>query len=201
MKFAIILGLVGCMLSVQSNAQNPQEGNIRFNKADRNGVIANYSTSQSITEQTVVNKLAVAGLTKKSKTKGYMLYKQVNWPAITPETVDVYVKVGGNKKKSTVSLLVAKGYDNFISSASDATAMNNMKEFLNSLPQDISAYNAELVLKAQEKKVAAAKEEYERSMRKTNEAKKQQQEHDKAKEEKLKKLEEEQNKLQQMKTP
>lgn len=201
MKFAVILGFIGCLMSVRSSAQNPQEGTVRFNKADRNGVVANYSSSKTTTEQTVVNKLAVAGIMKKSRKKGFWIYKEVSWPAITPETVDVYVKVGGNKKRSSVALLVAKGYDNFISSASDAAAMNNMKEFLNGLPQDISAYSADLALKAQEKRVAAAKEEYERSLRKTNEAQKQQQEEDKAKASRLKKLEEEQNKLQQMKTP
>lgn len=201
MKFAIISGFIGCMMSLQASAQNPQEGNIRFNKADHNGVTAEYSSGKTITEQALVNKLATAGLTNKSKKKGFIMYKEVSWPAITADKVDVYVKVGGNKKKSNVSLLVAKGYDNFITSASDAQAVTNLKDFLNTLPQDVTAYNADLALKAQEKKVAAAQAEYERSHRKTEEAAKQQEQEDKAKEAKRKKLEEEQSKLQQLKTP
>jgi hypothetical protein len=65
-----------------------------------------------------------------------------------------------NKDNSTLTLLISKGYDNFASDSSDATLINNGKQYLNGIRDMIAAYDLELQIQAQEDAVAKADKKY-----------------------------------------
>lgn len=201
MNLRTFAGLIAALIcSFTLKAQNPQEIPVRYNGTEKSGVAAAYDYSKDLTEQTLETKLKAAGLTRKSRKDGFTYYKEATWPAITVDKVDVYVKVTGNSKSAAVSILVSKGYDNFITSATDAQAILNLKNFLSALSEDIAAYQKELELKAQQEKVAAAQRAAEKSARDAERAAKKQEQHAKQQAKDQKKLEEEQKKMQNLKT-
>jgi septal ring factor EnvC (AmiA/AmiB activator) len=67
--------------------------------------------------------------------------------------------VDGKGDKSTVTLLVSKGYNNFISQATDEETVKRLKMFLNDFLNDAAAYNLRLAIKRQEEVVQQAEKD------------------------------------------
>lgn len=143
-----------------SFAQNAHEGRVKFMKGDQNAIIADYDLPREVVEDALKERLEKSGLGKKSTEKGFMAYKGKVWSEISPDKVDVYAKVEGKSDKSTITMLVSKGYDNFISSASDADNVQKVQAFLNSFLRDAKAYQLRLAIAAQEEIVKKAEKDY-----------------------------------------
>ena len=143
-----------------SFAQNAHEGRVKFMKGDQNAIIADYDLPKNIIEDALKERLEKAGLGKKSSEKGFMAYKGTTWAEVSPDKLDVYAKVEGKDSKSTVTMLVSKGYDNFISSASDAERVQKVQNFLNSFVNDARAYQLRLSIAAQEEVVKKTEKDF-----------------------------------------
>ncbi len=113
--------------------QNAHETEIKFKKAKQNGVVAEYNHSAKDVENTIRKKLADEGFPKLKSSGGFLTLTGVQWNNISKEKLDVYIKVDGNKSKSTASILLSKGYDNFVTSQKDPHTIDNIKGFLNNL--------------------------------------------------------------------
>jgi len=142
-----------------SYAQNAQEGRVSFMKGDQNAVVAEYDLPKNIVEDALKERLEKAGLSKRSSEKGFMAYKGAIWTEVSPDKVDVYAKVEGKGAVSTITLLVSKGYDNFISSATDPEKVQKVQAFLNSFIKDAKLYQLKLSIAAQEEAVKKAEKE------------------------------------------
>jgi hypothetical protein len=144
------------------NAQGAHDANIRFGKVDRSGLIAEYPFSKGITENALRARLEQAGLGKPKSDKGFMSFQAVKWAGLSETQFDVYAKVDAGKgdKLSTVILLVSKGYDNYVSAASDPDISAQLKTFLNSLLPDIRAQQLLADIDVQEDLVRRAEKEY-----------------------------------------
>jgi hypothetical protein len=91
---------------------------------------------------------------KYKTSEGFILYKNVVLFSIAGNSnVDLYFKVEGKKNISTVYMLVSKGYNNFVSSSSDAEIAKNIKTFMTNLQTDIYNYNLKLQTDAIQKDV------------------------------------------------
>ncbi|MEO6831856.1 MAG: hypothetical protein ABI378_05935 [Chitinophagaceae bacterium] len=123
--------------ATSSFAQTPKAATVRYDKTDRPGLVITYPFSDKIVEAALRNHLDKDGFTKRSSRKGFDIYKAQNWDEISGKLVDVYTNVDGRKGTSTVSLLVSKGYDNFVTAANDSAMFGKMKIFLSSLLTDI----------------------------------------------------------------
>lgn len=121
-------------LTFSLQAQNATEGKISLLKADQPCVQADYNVSEDLLEEVISDKLAQYKIKKGDKVKGgFRVYKGVSIAEISDDKIDLYVVTSGKNNNSKASILVSKGYDNFVSSASEPDMVEKMKTFLNSL--------------------------------------------------------------------
>lgn len=163
MKKLIVFISTVLSLSFAATAQNAREATVKYMKGDQNAVIAEYNAPVKVVAEALKNKMSKAGLGKSKSSKGFTTYSGTLWQEVSNDKVDVYYKVVAGKKNqpTTVQFLVSKGYDNFVSSATDATAVNNLKNFLNNLNDEIRLVQFGLDIKAQEEIVKKADEKNE----------------------------------------
>lgn len=159
------------MTAMTAMAQNAREINVKFKNAQQPAVIADFMADDDFVEDALKEKLATEGFGKKSSESGFQSYKAVQWGRVSSEKLDVYIKVDGKKGKSTVTILAAKGYDNFISSAKDASATGKIQEFLNSFSTYVNtrksiATQESMVKKMEDEnaKLVKSKEEFEKKL-------------------------------------
>lgn len=144
------------------HAQSAREVQIKFNKLPQPALVAEYNYPASIMEAALKTRLERAGLGSGSSSKGFLTYKGVNWSEVSSDKLDVYARVDGKGEKSTVTLLLSKGYDNFISGSTDAVTMERAKTFLATLVSAAAAQSLTLAIATQEETVRRAeKEQYE----------------------------------------
>ena len=142
------------------HAQGAHDAAIRFGKAERPGLLADYPYSKGLVENALRARLEKSGLGKPSSDKGFASYQGVSWVEMAPGQVDVYTKVDGKGNQSTVMLLVSKGYDNYVSTASDEAMSARLKVFLNALLPDIQAQQVLADIGAQEEIIRRAEKAY-----------------------------------------
>lgn len=157
-KALLIAGLTaGSINAVQ--AQDVRETSISFNKGSYSGVMADYNYSKDLVIKALEKRMKDANLGKSKTTSKFTSYTGVNWMEVSPDKLDVYYKVSGKKNKSNVEFLISKGYDNYINSTTDATAIQNLRNFLASLEKDIKVILHENNLDAQNDAVKKAEKE------------------------------------------
>ncbi len=155
----LILVILAFMPSV-SGAQGAHEGLIRFSKADRPGTVADYPYSKEVVAEALRSHFEHVGLGGSKSEKGFATYIGTNWTEISPDKVEVYYKVDGKGNQSTVMMIVSKGYDNYVSSASDPAMEAKVKAFLDGLKPDIDAVQLRMNVAAQEDAVRRAEKSY-----------------------------------------
>ena len=162
MKSIYFCGMLAIALSISPMlyAQGVKEGNYRFDKVDRPGLGVEFPYSKGLVANALKERLDKAGFPKQKTDHGFTYYKGVTWPEITPGQIDVYTKVDGKDNQSTVLLLVSKGYDNYVSSATDPAVSAKLKAFLESLLPDIKASQLQADIGNQEKAVREAEKDY-----------------------------------------
>lgn len=112
---------------VNGFSQEIKETSVSFMDGKQTAIEAKYSYSEDVMETVVKNVLEKKKIKKTKSTKGYNLYQSVIFDELTSDIIDFYIKVDGNKTSTTVTILISKGYNNFISSASDASTLKNTK--------------------------------------------------------------------------
>jgi len=147
-----------------TNAQSLQETTIKFDKNQVNAVVAEYKRPESVMEDALEVQLDKEELGKSGKKKGFLLYSNTTWKRMGLYSLDVYFKVDGNKSKSTITVFISKGYNNFITSASDPEIFNKVKEFLTGLESTAADVQFALDVKEQEQRVADAEKNYNRAV-------------------------------------
>jgi hypothetical protein len=162
-KVIATLGLaLASVIAVQ--AQNAHEAIVKYDKIQANGVVAEYDRPKSVIEEALKKELEKEGLGKSKSSKGYDLYAGTTWSNISTDKVDAYFKVEGKKNKSTVTVLISKGYDNFVNANSDMATIENVKKFLNNLNVGADKVQLGLDIKAQEEVVKKAEKNYNNSV-------------------------------------
>lgn len=175
MKQIFKLALAG-FLSVgmfQAKAQNAMETSVDFKKDKHNAVVATYEVPKDMLEAALKQRLDKDNLGKMKKSDGFITYSAVIWNVTGNVKMDLYFKVDGSKNKSTISVLASKGYDNFVSSNTDADIINNLKTYLNGFTDVIGAYKLSLEIKAQEDLIQKTEKDYGKVTDKTADLEKQ----------------------------
>ena len=152
----LIVALLMSAASVQLQAQSVREATIQYNKTSQNGVIADYNYSKEAVQAVLQKRFAEAKLGKSKSSKKFNVFAAVIWSEISNDKVDVYYKVSSKKNVTTVEIMLSKGYDNFVSAANDPNAIQNLKNFLMSLEEDLKAYDLSTKVKEQEEIVKKA---------------------------------------------
>lgn len=148
------------------------ETTVSYNKINASGYTVNVDGDKSVVTASLEDYFKKTFNTKSSSSKGYKMYKGVSWPEVAADKLDVYYKVDGKKGKNTVTVLVSKGYDNFISGSSDPQIADGVKNFMNSIQQKTANTTAANAVAAAQKAMDDAQKDYDKVAKKEEELRK-----------------------------
>lgn len=144
MKTVLAFALLLCGVIQSASAQAPAvaEKEISFKKQKVNAFTASYinvpESDLKATTEIWMNK-NLGG--KKSRNSGYEMYTNASWDALDfGAPVTVYYKVDGNRKSSTLTLMVTNRENQFLSSAMQPQAGGKLYTFFNELNDEVASY-------------------------------------------------------------
>lgn len=135
---AIVLTLLVAMSSAITFAQKVKETTIKRGKESVPGYSVKYKYGKTTTRNVIRQQMTDAGYPKAKSKKGFYTYKGILLPAISNTRADYFIKVTGNKRRSTVYLVASKGYDNYVSNTSDAAMSDAINTYLTNLEGKIA---------------------------------------------------------------
>lgn len=147
-------------------SQDINETSVSFMDGKQNAVEAKYNFSEDIMETVADRVLGKKSIKKTKSTKGYDLYQGVIFSDLSSDVIDFYIKVDGNKTSSTITILISKGYNNFIASSSDASIIKNAKSLCKEFNVNAIEEHLNREIAKQEEIVKDAEKKYNRSVEK-----------------------------------
>lgn len=155
--------LAGMLLfAAAGRAQQVNEETIKISKQEVSGFVATSEYNTDEIEQAIKGKLDAAGVKKHSKKKKFYTYKGITVPEISANKIDLYYKVQKKKHKSRIYFVVSKGYDNYVTTANDATTAAGITTFLTQVDATV-AHNREVAQKEEEVRLSNEKLEREKA--------------------------------------
>jgi len=160
-KVFTIIALLGFAVLVKAQVN---EGTAVLNKMERPAIIGEFNFPSAVTESVLLEDMKYRGFGKGDESKGFHKYAGILFPYISTEKIDFYFKVNdkSNKEKnvSIVSVIVSKGYDNFVSGATDPAIMDSTKAYLSGLMFKFEQKKLEFDIEEQRDVVAKAEKKY-----------------------------------------
>ena len=163
-----VLMAVLCAGTMPALAQSSYSA-ITINKKLQPGLMLEIPHNTEMAEGTLLQKLKETGYApettgamfwKKNKQDGFYVFNGVTLPALNNQKLDLYFKIDRKSRsendKSTMYMLVSKGYDNYVSPESDSVTFLAATEFLNGFLAGNVSYSLQKDIEAQEKVVADA---------------------------------------------
>ncbi|MCK9481576.1 MAG: hypothetical protein M0R38_07445 [Bacteroidia bacterium] len=163
---SVILLWMFSMSINQVFAQRVNETKLSFNKQDVASYSIEYDVSKADLQQVAESYFGKNINGKKSKAEGFVQYIAASWSIMPFDKGDIYYKVEGNKKKSTLIILVSMGYDNFVSSSTEPKVLASLSMFASEFQKEIEAYQLNAKIVAQEKKINDLEKDYKKKMKK-----------------------------------
>jgi hypothetical protein len=166
--FVIVLTFFGLTsLSSQVVLETSQE----LNKQQQPAFVVTYNFTQDIAEEAISRYLKSNKIKFKSS-KSVFSCERVNYALLSPNTVDLYYKCVDDKKAGTtmVFIFVSKGYENFVSSATDPVIAANVSGMFSLLKEEAR----QIRIERQQKVIDDAQKEVDKSLRKLDDLKDQQ---------------------------
>ena len=147
---------------VLSFAQKVEEEDIKVGKMEAKGFVATSKHDDDIIKEVLTAEFEKAGFKKPGHKKKFTTYKEVDWAAISPTKLDIYYKVGTKKRRTKIYMVVSKGYNNYVTTASDASIAANITTFLTQVDA-AATLREDIIRKEQEVKEMNAKLEKEKA--------------------------------------
>jgi len=136
---------------------------VEYQKINRQAVVNEIPFPEKTVRDAIDNKMQQMGY-KGKDSKGFMVYKGVSISELGNDTYDLYFMADKKSRKekgsAILTLMITKGYDNFISESSDAQVMVNAKNYLNNIGNIIAASDLEQQIAAQEDVVKKTDKKY-----------------------------------------
>ncbi|MEP7256883.1 MAG: hypothetical protein ABI687_00800 [Flavitalea sp.] len=137
------------------------------------------------TEQTILAKLKETGYKpetkgrffwKNNKQDGFYVFPGVQLPELNNRKLDLYFKVeglnGDSSYNSAISLLVSKGYDNFVAPDTDSATYAASEHFLNSFVTETAEFSVNKKIEDQKKKISESEKKWQEVRSKQDDARK-----------------------------
>ena len=132
---------------------------IDFQKATRQAIKADMPYNAGTAEDAINDKMGKLGYKGKSK-DGFTVFKGVKLAELGDGTYDLYFMVDKKAKKdkdnSVITLLIAKGNEQFVTDADNPTVISGGKTFLENFSNAIGAFDLEKQITEQTDAVKAA---------------------------------------------
>ncbi len=139
---------------VNPNHSKAQFVSVETKMKNLDAVSISFPISEVDLEEIFEEKMKSVGAARKSKkwkaVRGYRSYQALTVGEVSQDKMDYYYAIDGNKENSTVTVAVSRGYDNFLSRSTDAEEFAKIKNFLESLNNDVDTKNWEKRVMAQE---------------------------------------------------
>ncbi len=137
---------------------------IDYLKVSRPAVAMEMPFPEKTVSNAIEDKFTKMGY-KAKETKGFLMFGGARIPELGTESYDVYFYVDRvsrrEKGTSTVTMMLSKGYENFVSDTSDATLIGYAKQYLATTIRDaVAAYDLELQIADQEDQIKKAEKKY-----------------------------------------
>ena len=136
---------------------------IDFKDGQKPGIQNDVPYTDKVVTGAIKSKLEKLGY-KGKEAKGYDVYRGVNLPELGLGTYDLYFKVDRKSKKekdiSTVTMLISKGNEIYVTETDDAQTIENAKTFLNNLFVTAAAYSLDKEIIAQQETVNKSEKKY-----------------------------------------
>jgi len=158
---------------------------VEYKKALRPALNLPLTFNSETAEQTILTKLKETGykpeksggfLNKKNKEEGYYKFSGVVLPELVNQQLDLYFKVdpldNDGNNRSSITLLVSKGYENFVSSETDSATFAASERFLNGFVQNTNIYNINHQLEENKNNIATSEKKWKDLRDKQEDAKK-----------------------------
>ncbi len=161
MRYFIAL-LFSIVLCAAATAQS-RIVTVAYQKINREAVVNDIPFPEKTIRDAIDNKMEQMGY-KGKDSKGFTVYKGVRLSDLGNDNYDLYFmadrKSRKEKENSTLTLMVSKGFDAFVSDSSDTRVMQHAKGYLDSIVNMIAAYDLEQQIMAQEDAVKKADKKY-----------------------------------------
>ena len=154
----IFLGCLLCFSHLFLFAQT-RSTEVDYQKQSRPALVNDVPFPSATIEKAIEDTFSKMGY-KSINSKGYTVYKGVRLPQLGTDSYDVYFMVDKKSRKdkenSTVTMMVTKGFDAFVSRSSDAAVFERSQTYLDSLRNMIAIYDLEQQITAQQEEVKKA---------------------------------------------
>lgn len=159
-NFTLLLSVL--FLSASALAQST-EGTASYNKKTYPATISELPYPPDVVETAVKQEMKKRGYSGKNN-KGYTEYKGVRLKELGSESVDLYMKTerkGRKDKDATIlTILTAKGAENFIGRSADGALAEGVKQFANNLHPLAGDHALELEIGSQEELIRKAERKF-----------------------------------------
>jgi hypothetical protein len=157
MKYTLLI-ITALAIGNVAMAQSRTE-TVEYQKIKRQSIVAEIPFPEKTIKDAIDNKMEAMGY-KGKESKGFVVYKGVKMPELGNDSYDLYFmadrKSRKEKENSTLTLMITKGFDSFVSDSSDAKVISNAKNYLDSIKNMIADYDLEQQITTQEDIVARA---------------------------------------------
>lgn len=144
--------LVGFMFFGGYGFTQPQYKFIDFKNVQRPAIVYDIPYPEKTVDGAVADKFSKMGY-KGKESKGFTLYRNVSTQELGPGNYDLYIAMDKRSRKdkdvTTVTMLMSRGNENFVSDSADAQLIANGKKFLENLVTGTTAYDLEQQILAQ----------------------------------------------------
>lgn len=158
-----ILTFICSIAFLASATAQSRTQSVAYQKINRQAVVNEIPFPEKTVRDAIENNLSQLGY-KGNSTKGFTVYKGVRLPALGIDAYDLYFSADRKSRKekeySTLTLMIAKGLDNFVADSTDATLITNAKNYLDSIKIMIGAYDLEQQIIAQEDEIKKVDKKY-----------------------------------------
>lgn len=124
---------------------------IQFKSKSINGFVVELPQKMDYVTELFYSKFELAGKSNSKKTEeGFTVCQQIKLAKISPSFLDLYYKLEETKTDTgsfiKITLLVSKGYDNFINFENDQNASQNSIELLSDIEVSVERRNIEVTI-------------------------------------------------------
>jgi hypothetical protein len=157
-----LLSIIAVSAALLSLAQ-ARYTSTEFQKVMRPAIVADIPFPEKTISNAIEDKMNKSGYKGKS-VKSFTMYSGVHLNELGSGSYDMYFMVDRVSRKdkgnSTVTLMLSKGFDAFVSDSSDAAVVESAKTYLNNLRDMVAAYDLELQIAEQDDVIKKADKKY-----------------------------------------
>lgn len=152
-KITLLTCLFACMQCCVAQSRNTK---VEYQKENRLAIENDVPFSAKTVEKALEDTLTKLGY-KSTSSKGFTVYKGVRLPELGSESYDLYFMVDKKSRKdkenSTVTLMISKGFESFVTESADGKLIDRAKEYMDSLRNMVAIYELEEQIEGQEAEV------------------------------------------------